>query len=107
MNKSFILLICFLGLASLASAASECTLSFGETSMYKLDASDPILAQESQMFYEMSFEGTCRCKLVLYTGDNFQGQSLTYRFKNGDNSEILASDIWDQQNNSYKISCCF
>jgi len=107
MNKSFILLVCFLGLASLASAASECSLSFGETSMYKLDGSDSILAQDNQMFYEVSFEGSCNCKLVLYTGNNFDGQSLTYRFKNAANSEILAADIWNQQSNSFKVSCCF
>jgi len=72
-----------------------------------VDASNPKFTEANGNLYELDFDGTCNCKLVLYNKANFKGKSLTYKFSKAEDKAIFADEIWNKENASYKILCKF
>ena len=61
----------------------------------------------AESLYELDFDGTCKCTLVLYSKANYKGSSYSYAFSKAKNGVIFGNQIWKTANKSYKISCAF
>ena len=136
MKRALILLVCVLGFLSFASAvsvSSQCELVFygpppppvcttvmkggkptqechavgAAPSRTVVDGSKTSFNGGSDAMYEVDFSGKCNCKVILYSGKNYSGESFSYSFSNAKNGVIFAEQIWAKSNLSFKIQCCF
>ena len=86
---------------------TECYAVGPAASIAIVDKSNKHLKVADGNVYELDFNGTCDCKLVLYSKANFKGQSKNYPFSEAENNQIFADQIWNQENASFKILCNF
>jgi hypothetical protein len=61
---------------------------------------------ESTGLSEFGFSGYCKCTIKLWAGANFTGKAKTYKF-NESKTDVMVSDIWSQESNSFKVTCQF
>jgi len=85
----------------------ECSQVGPSAARTYVDGSNPNFTDATGSLYELNFDGTCNCKLVLYTKANFKGKSFTYAFSKSEDKAIFANQIWNKDNASYKIICRF
>ncbi len=86
---------------------TECYAVGPAASRAIVNKSQKTLNVSSDSLYELDFDGTCKCTLVLYSKANYKGSSYSYAFSKAKNGVIFGNKIWKTANKSYKISCAF
>ncbi len=86
---------------------TECYAVGPAASAAIVDKSNKNLKVADGNVYELDFDGTCDCNLVLYSKANYKGQSKKYAFSKAENKQIFADQIWNKENASFKVLCNF